>query len=398
MRLAIFIDQVFWHDGKVFSTDGTYELFAASLRSVGEIIFIGRLAPRSGRAHHLLDHVGVTILPLPYYRNLYQLWRANPKIYWQVRRTISEHAPSWDALLVAGPNPIGQMIARQCIALGVPLALIVRQNLVEQMRAHRGLKRLAAMSAAHVLERDFRRLARGRTVFTVGMEMAREYARFSNRVYNHFGCVVDNAQFKIFSAMPHAGDPSYLLSVGRLAPEKGHKYLLEALAILKARGLKCHLEIVGSGPLEQELMSQVSDRGLTGEVTFNGYVPLGPALFELYQRSGALVLSSLTEGFPQVINEALTIGLPTVATTVGGIPAFLTNEKTGLLVPPADAMALANAIHRVVLDPILRKCLSENGRALMANNTLECSRDRILEILHREVFDPPVRQHNVGAP
>ncbi|WP_302897278.1 glycosyltransferase [Mesorhizobium sp. LMG 17147] len=387
MRLAIFVDQVFWREGDTLSTDEPYILFPASfIESVDEIIFIGREATQPGRGPYLLDHPGITLCPLPYYPNLYQLWRLSPSTFLEIRRRISEQARSWDAILIGGPNPIGQMIAMQCISLGVPVSLVVRQNLIQQMGTHRGLKRLAAIAAAKALDWHFKRLARDRTVFAVGRDLAREYRRFSNRVHDHMPCLMRDAQLRTFAEMCSGPDPTRLICVGRLAPEKGHHVLLEALAHLKQRGVSCHLDIVGAGPLEAELKARSTALGLRENVTFRGFVPYGPALFELYRQAGVLVLPSFTEGFPQVINESLCIGLPTIATAVGGIPLFLKDNETAMLVPPGNVTALAAAIEQVVCRPELRERLRSNGRALMVDNTMEANRERMIGALHAEVF------------
>lgn len=386
MRLAIFVDQVFWLDGSRLSTDESYILFPASFKEfVDEIVFIGRLSPAAGRAPYPLEGGRFSLFAMPFYKNLYQFWRNDPRVYWEIAKAARQQAKTWDALLVCGPHPIGHIIARTCIALGVPVLPIVRQNFIEQMSAHRGFKRLAALAAARILEWDFRRIARDRTVFTVGKEMAAEYARLSGRVHNHFPCLVDSAQFEVFSKMSAGSDPTRLIKVCRLAPEKGHKYLFAALVELNRRGLRCHVDLVGTGPIEQELRAIVAKLGIAEQVTFRGYVPYGPSLFDLYQKAGALVLSSTTEGFPQVINESLSIGLPTIATRVGGIPAFLTHGETALLVPPRDPSALANAIEGFVRDADLRERLRNRGRALMRDNTLEANRDRILEGVREEI-------------
>jgi glycosyltransferase involved in cell wall biosynthesis len=386
MRLAIFVDQVFWLDGSRLSTDESYILFPASFKEfVDEIVFIGRLSPATGRAPYPLEGGRFSLFAIPFYKNLYQFWRNDPRVYWEIAKAARQQAKTWDALLVCGPHPIGHIIARACIALGVPVLPIVRQNFIEQMSAHRGFKRLAALAAARTLEWDFRRIARDRTVFTVGKEMAAQYARLSGRVHNHFPCLVDSAQFEVFSKMSAGSDPTRLIKVCRLAPEKGHKYLFAALVELNQRGLRCHVDLVGTGPIEQELRAIVAKLGITEQVTFRGYVPYGPSLFDLYQKAGALVLSSTTEGFPQVINESLSIGLPTIATRVGGIPSFLTHGETALLVPPRDPSALANAIESFVHDAELRERLRNRGRALMRDNTLEANRDRILEGVREEI-------------
>ncbi|WP_254020560.1 glycosyltransferase [Mesorhizobium escarrei] len=326
----------------------------------------------------MLDHPAIRLCPLPYYPNLYQLWRLSPRTFLEIRRRISEQARSWDAILIGGPNPIGQMIAKQCIALGVPVSLVVRQNLLQQMGTHRGLKRLAAMAAAKALDWHFKRRARNRTVFAVGRDLAREYRRFSNHVHEHMPCLMRDAQLRTFSEMHSGPNPRRLICVGRLAPEKGHHVLLEALAQLKQRGVSCHLDIVGTGPLEPELKARSTALDLRDSVTFRGFVPYGPALFELYRQAGALVLPSFTEGFPQVINESLCIGLPTIATAVGGIPLFLRDNETAMLVPPGNVTALAAAIEQVVCRPELRERLRSNGRTLMVDNTLEANRERMI--------------------
>ncbi|MER9900199.1 glycosyltransferase [Mesorhizobium sp. M0130] len=391
MRLAIFVDQVFWRDGDTLSTDEPYILFPASfIESVDEIIFIGREARQAGRGPYVLDHPGITLCSLPYYPNLYQLWRLSPSTFLEIRRRISEQARSWDAILIGGPNPIGQMIAMQCISLDVPVSLVVRQNLIQQMGTHRGLKRLAAMAAANALDWHFKRLARNRTVFAVGGDLAREYGRFSNRVHEHMPCLMRDAQLRTFAEMCSGPNPRRLICVGRLAPEKGHHVLLEALAHLKQRGVSCHLDIVGTGPLEAELKARSTALGLRDNVTFRGFVPYGPALFELYQQAGALVLPSFTEGFPQVINESLCIGLPTIATAVGGIPLFLKDNETAMIVPPGNVTALAAAIEQVVCRPELRERLRSNGRALMVDNTMEANRERMIGALHAEVFSKKI--------
>ena len=401
MRLAVFVDQVFWRDGDRLSTDASYALFLASLsKSVERIVLIGREAPNAGQAPYALDPNLFSLCPLPYYPDLYRLWRTDPRIYGRLRRVIAEQARDWDAILISGPHPIGHMIARTCAAQGVPVIPLVRQNLMAMMEAHSGFKRVAALAVAAALEWDFRRLARGRAVLTVGSEMAEVYGRHCDRVFDHVVCLVSRAEFEAFSQVPPGTDPARLICVGRLAPEKGHADLLAALAQLRRRGLQCHLDIIGDGPTEASLRDLVECLGLAGQVRFHGYVAYGQPLFDLYGQAGILVVPSLTEGFPQVINEGLSVGLPVVATSVGGIPGFLSDGDTALLVPPQDPGALADAIERLVRDANLREGLRRRGRALMADNTLEANRGRVLEAIHHAIALRPDgrRGHGLGAP
>ncbi len=384
MRLAVFVDQIFWSDGDALSTDESFILFPASFTaSRAEVVFIGRKSPEPGRAPYALDGCG--LVALPYYEQLYSLWRQDPRVFFQIWTLVRKHAEEWDAIIISGPHPIGQLIARICISCNVPVFLLLRQNLTEMMSAHRGLKRMAAVAAARILEWDFKRLARGRTAFTVGERLAAEYKQHAKRVYAHFPCLVDQAQFEDLSAAGRNPSARRLLCVGRLSPEKGYAFLFEALSSLKKKGFECHVDMVGDGALRQELEAKVDALGLRAHVTFHGYVPYGPRLFDFYQKAEALVLPSLTEGFPQVINEALCSSLPIIASNVGGIPSFLTDNETALLVPPADTEALARAIERIITDEPLRDRLSERGRALMAENTLEANRALIMGVIRDEL-------------
>ncbi len=389
MRLALFLDQVFWTDGGVISSDESYVLFPASFAAVTTgIDIVGRAAPAPGRAPYVLDMPGVSVLTLPHYPSLWSMARgiaSAPRILSAATRIIEANARRWDYVLISGPHPVGQWFARCCMSHGLPVALVVRQNLAEQMGTRRGWKRPAAVAAAHLLEWDFLRLARGRPVFTVGEAMARRYTRVSHSVHPHFASLIDDAQFERLSARAGKGEPRRLLYVGRLEAERGHEILFDAMAQLRSRGLDVALDIVGSGPLERHLRQRAADLGLAGSIAFHGYVPYGPALFELYAHAGIFVLPSFSEGFPQVLNEALSAGLAIVASAVGGIPDVLADRHTAMLVPPGDPTALATAIAALVTDPVLRARLAAAGRDLMRTNTLEFNRSRILGVLRDDI-------------
>ncbi|MFV0294939.1 MAG: glycosyltransferase family 4 protein [Hyphomicrobiaceae bacterium] len=386
VRLAIFVDQVFWHKAGRLSTDESYVLFFMKfLDVVDELVFVGREAPDNGAGAFPLDHPRVSFRPLPYYESVYQLWRTLPGIYRKVRNELQAEAGTWDLALINGPHPLGHIIARQCIAAGVPIIPVLRQNLLEMMKAHGGLKRLVSMLGAWGLEKDLMRLARGRSTLAVGQEMADVYRGTSSHVQSFMPCLIDDEKFQAFSRMAPSGNPDRLIIVGRLSAEKGHKVLFKALAELKSRGRACRLDVVGTGPLEATLRDAARQSGIDTQVRFHGFVPFGPELFELYQSAGVAVFPSTTEGLPQVVNEALSIGLPVIASRVGGIPAFLTHGETALLVPPCDPSALADAIQELGDHGDLYRHIQRNGRALMARNTLEANRDIVMEVIHNEL-------------
>jgi glycosyltransferase involved in cell wall biosynthesis len=386
LRIAFFLDQVFWRDGDGLSTDEAFILFASSFAERAEVTIIGRLAQDPGRAPYRLDPA-IRLCPLPPYGSVGELWRSDPRRFGKIRRSVAAMREEWDALVVGGPHPIGQMIASDCAHAGMPVVPLVRQNLVAwQKTARRGLKRVLAVAAAQMLDWHFRRLARGRTVLTVGHEMADRYRRAGAEVHDHFSCLIDEGRFAELGQLAGERQTTRLLYVGRLSPEKGVGVLLAAMALLGEEPEPFSLDIVGAGPELDALCAAAERLGLSGRVSFLGHVPFGEALFSLYRRAGALVVPSFTEGFPQVINEALAAGLPTIATAVGGIPAVIEPGSTGLLVPPGDPAALAAAVRGLAGDAELRRRLAERGRAFMAAHTLEANRDRVMQVLAREVL------------
>jgi glycosyltransferase involved in cell wall biosynthesis len=150
-----------------------------------------------------------------------------------------------------------------------------------------------------------------------------------------------------------------VLLLGRLASEKGHALLLEALRALGPRRPSLIAMFAGVGPLEADLKAKCEAAGLTGRVRFLGY---RQDLQRLLAASDLVVLPSISEGLPLAAVEALAAARPIVATEVGGTPEVVLNDQTGLLVPPNDSAALAQAIHRVLSNPPLARRLGTSGR------------------------------------
>jgi glycosyltransferase involved in cell wall biosynthesis len=151
-------------------------------------------------------------------------------------------------------------------------------------------------------------------------------------------------------------------------PVKGHKYLIEAVAILQERGLDLELWLAGKGGLEEELREQGEALNLSNRIIFLGMLP-HQKLMELYRRGEVdiVALPSVDlgggehEGLPVSLIEAMSYRVPVVSTTTGGIPELL-GGGAGVLVPPADPTALAEAIGRLIQDPELREQQGDAGR------------------------------------
>lgn len=150
------------------------------------------------------------------------------------------------------------------------------------------------------------------------------------------------------------------VSVGRLDEQKGYTYLLEAAAVLMKSEPDFRLSIVGDGPLRQSLEQQAASLGLNDTVRFEGQ---SAEVSRYLHRAHVFVLSSLWEGLPYTIIEAMASGLPVVTTDVGGCRELVIDGETGSVVPPADPMALAEAMRVLWSDAGMRTRMGAAGRS-----------------------------------
>jgi L-malate glycosyltransferase len=161
--------------------------------------------------------------------------------------------------------------------------------------------------------------------------------------------------------LPH-GAP-VLANVAALVPHKGQKHLIDAMPHVLREVPETHLIVFGEGELRQQLEQQIKAHHLDKHVLLVGF---RQDVLSLVKSVDVFVMSSVTEGLGSTILDAMAMGLPVVGTEAGGIPEAVVHRETGLLVPPADARALARAIVRVLKDRPLRERL---GRAAITRVT-----------------------------
>lgn len=149
--------------------------------------------------------------------------------------------------------------------------------------------------------------------------------------------------------------------VARLTPPKNIASLLAAFASLAESGAM--LLVAGDGPLRSDLESEAERLAVAARVRFLGTRSDIP---DLLAASDVFVLSSLWEGNPLSVMEAMAAGKPTIATAVGGVPEFVSDGETGLLVAPDDAAALARAMRLLARDLEMRERLGRNARRIAA--------------------------------
>lgn len=185
----------------------------------------------------------------------------------------------------------------------------------------------------------------------------------------YHGVDFDRFRFRLPpGAAARGGEPPTILSVGRLVPKKGLDDLIAACALLRERGVAFRCRIVGAGPLRENLQADIAARGLGDAVELVGSMTHA-RLIERFEAADVFALASRVtddgdrDGIPNVVAEAMAIGVPVVASAVSGIPEVVVHEDTGLLVPPRDPAALADAIERLLGDLALARRLARAARA-----------------------------------
>lgn len=180
-------------------------------------------------------------------------------------------------------------------------------------------------------------------------------------------CIYHGLDARVYRRHARPRSRPLVLAVGQLKEKKGLRYLLEACRALIDDGLEFDCEIVGDGPLRSELEATIDRLRLRDRVALLGSMP-HDAVIRKYAEASIFVLPCVLgsngdrDGVPNAILEAMAMELPVVSTHLSGIPEAVEDGESGILVPPADAAALAEAIRRVLSDDDLLVRLGRAGR------------------------------------
>ncbi|MGO8947596.1 MAG: glycosyltransferase [Ktedonobacterales bacterium] len=201
-----------------------------------------------------------------------------------------------------------------------------------------------------------------------GWAESRGWIRPDRIAMRHYGIELEAVRDQAAHRVPReafgiADSAPVIGSVGRLIPQKGLGYLLEAAAQLVTQVPNAQFLLVGEGELRPRLEEQCRRLGLTQHVRFLG---AHSQPWRILANCDVIALPSTYEGLPQTGLEALAVGKPVVATRLNGTAEIIRSGYNGLLVPRRDARALADAILRLLRDPELRECLAASGPSSVA--------------------------------
>lgn len=182
------------------------------------------------------------------------------------------------------------------------------------------------------------------------------------------------------------GRPVRVVTVGRLVPNKGVEYGMQALAALASSGEDVEYHIIGDGPERQRLECLASRLGIGNRVTFHGWVLRGdmPRLldsFDLLAAPSLTTADGAREGIPNSLKEAMAMAMPVVGTRHSGIPELVEDSVSGYLVAEADATELADALKRLIHEPEKWAEMGLRGRRRIEQQyDIETLNDRLVEL------------------
>jgi glycosyltransferase involved in cell wall biosynthesis len=220
----------------------------------------------------------------------------------------------------------------------------------------------------------------------------------------HYGVAQVAIQAQVARALSRrelgvSDDTPLVGSIGRLVPQKGFSYLLRAMKQVCSRYPGAQCLIVGDGPLRAALEKECRDLGIASHVRFLG---AQPAPWTALANCDVIALPSIFEGLPLTLLEALTVGMPVVATQTGGATEVVMHGRNGLLAPIRDAFALAQTLDRLLGDPQLREKFRAAGPPSVADYDLAPVTARIVAMYERLVAEmestPRIGQYSHGLP
>ncbi len=285
-------------------------------------------------------------------------------MWWSVRRhlvrVVEQFQP--DAIVSYWAHPDGEVALRAAQPLGIPSVVIIGGSDVlllpnDRRRRPKIQRVLRESSAVMTVSEGLRRV-----VIDLGSDPSRVhtiYQGVDDKLF--FPGDTDAARQRL--ALP--ADRRLLLWVGRMVEVKGLDTLIAAFDLARQKQSDLHLLLVGDGPLRASIQADVERRGLSSHVTFAGEQP-SAQLPDWYRAADICVLSSRSEGLPNVLREAVACGRPFVSTDVGSVREIAQSQAGASfaeLVPVGDAAAMAVAIERVLRPEYLAVAQSETCRS-----------------------------------
>ena len=389
-KLAIFINSYFYLLGEEYYTDDNIILFHlwASENFKKILIFapISHNVPPKENLYKINDK-RIEIIALPHYSGkTYELLRTGHKVIPALLKTLKSLRSGFDILWqIDCPNPLNLVFNFYCRRMNIPIVFFIRQEMTKGLRVqYRGVMKYVLIIASQIIDIYNRRLMRYYPTFVVGDKLYASYKKRNNFVYKITHSLFSEGNIVNYSevAKKELGDCLRILVAGRLEKVKGIIFLLRAIeALTRQHNLNIHVTIIGSGAEEIFLKAYLRKRNIEKYVSIEGFMKHGKAYFEYFKNADLFIQSSLSEGVPKGILEAMAYGLPLIVSRVGGMTYLVKDGINGLTVNPGSAEDIVRAILKYKRNTNLLKKFALYNLQYVKQFVFERQKCRILKVI-----------------
>lgn len=378
-RLGIFSVKIFFKSGDNYFTNGGFGLYLSEMCREFEHVdicckVINRKPPKG---FYLVPHENLRFHAVPSLKTEFGALIVQPLVAWRAVRLMPAvdivHArmPDWTGLTGA---LIARLSNKPCFHQIIADWRGLADTIPWQRKFGLGIILKPALRLYDWLER---RLSRNQLVFAQGVVA---YQKHLPNTDAHLVLSSAHRDSDVIEPAPRFDTSRRtILNVGRLDAVKNQKLLIRALARLRSTDKRWELRIIGSGEHQAALERLAETLDVSDHVIFIGHVAHGPDLWSHYDSADIFALTSVSEGTPKVILEAMARGCPVVASRVSGVPTAVEHERRGLLFESEDLDGLVSSIERMATDDNLRRTCQQNGWHFAKDNSLENSTRFVLD-------------------
>ncbi|MBM4386527.1 MAG: glycosyltransferase family 4 protein [Deltaproteobacteria bacterium] len=382
-RLLVFNDQILFYDGNNYSSQDPFVGFIAEARKYFDrVTLLSRVVRQQGSPHMPLPEF-FEVRELPFYKNIPDLYLKFPSFYPALSEIAGSLSGCCDFFWLNFAHPVSAMIMKEPGAAGKAFSLVRGNYMLDAYYKNSGLMKYPAFLSALFAERYYVRLSRKTRapLFAVGRSLSARYSAMGLDVTTIYPTLVSGKEALDFSSLKRdydfSGRPVKLLYMGRLSREKGVVNLIDVLGEVVKKKKEVHLTVVGEGDEKERLLERARELDLEDKVTLAGSSFPRSAIYNFFRDNDIFVLPSLTEGFPQVILEALLFGMPIVSTDAGSVRDVLEDGRNSFVVKRGDSRAMAERILAFIENPPLAEKFGSHSRERVSGMTMEAEAGKI---------------------
>lgn len=379
MKLAVVLTQPFWFDGTTFTTRYPFASFMIELAIHVEKLIL--FVPLKQTSDETGDYIvclpkNVEVVTYPFCRSLRDQYKHIFKIAPAFILAFIRNIGSFDTCLFVSSSIVPAIAFAISLFSAKWTVFYLRNNIREcySIQDQTGPGKLFGIILGSFESMLANIMLRKCSIsFVIGKQLYDKYKSKYKSIHLFYANLLSvNHMNQLACLKKLKNNTVNIVAVGRIVPQKGFNYLVSAISDLvnnEKHNIIC--TIVGSGDEKKRLLALIKSKKVERNFQFIGNIPWGKQLFDIYRKNDIFVLSSLTEGFPKTIFEAMAFGCAVVATDVGGVSGIVKHRYNGIVVSPHSSSEISDAINELCYNPILMQSIIKNGYLTANQFTIE---------------------------